>query len=140
MFEKGFKLFGLTDILEVWISDNSSAADKLAALYSSKRHVLCFQHFRQHLSDAIASFSHAERRHFWSNIMKIMKWRGYNDDDEMCRTPEIFNGQGILDDACLQANLRYLPEDERHTGWHEELQPFKALLMASGVGNAAFWS
>lgn len=81
MYQKGFELFGLTDILEVWLSDNSTASDKLAAVYSLKRHVLCFQHFRQHLSDAIASFTHADRKYFWTNIMKIMKWRGYGHDD-----------------------------------------------------------
>jgi hypothetical protein len=73
-------LFGISNLLDVWISDNSKAAAKLAATYERKRHVLCFQHFRQHLWDAIATFNHQVKKSFWSKVMKIMKWRGYSDD------------------------------------------------------------
>lgn len=85
VYEKGFDLFGLSEILEVWISDNSKAAAKLASIYATKRHALCFQHFRQHLWEAIASFTHVAKTRFWNRVMKIMKWRGYNDDDALLR-------------------------------------------------------
>ena len=80
VYERGFELFGISDLLEVWISDNSKASAKLAATYAQKRHVLCFQHFRQHLWDSIASFNHQVKKSFWSKVMKVMKWRGYSDD------------------------------------------------------------
>ena len=80
VYLKGFDLFGISQLLEVWISDNSKAAAKLASTYAAKVHVLCFQHFRQHLWDAIASFTHEAKKTFWNKVMKIMKWRGYRDD------------------------------------------------------------
>jgi hypothetical protein len=80
VYERGFDLFGISNLLDVWISDNSKAAAKLAATYERKRHVLCFQHFRQHLWDSIATFNHQVKKSFWSKAMKIMKWRGYSDD------------------------------------------------------------
>ncbi len=84
VYQKGFDLFGISPLLKVWISDNSSAAAKLASMYEAV-HVLCFQHFRQHLWDAIASFTHVAKKAFWNKVMKIMKWRGYPNDDALLR-------------------------------------------------------
>ena len=83
VYQKGFDLFGISQLLEVWISDNSKAAAKLASTYAAKVHVLCFQHFRQHLWDAIASFTHEAKKNFWNKVMKIMKWRGYTNDEAL---------------------------------------------------------
>ncbi len=83
VYEKGFTAFGLSELLEVWLSDNSSASVKLALKYVAKKHVLCFQHFRQHLWDAISSFNHLDKSRFWNRVMKIMKWRGYTSDDAL---------------------------------------------------------
>ena len=85
VYQKGFDLFGVSNILEVWMSDNSTASVKLAAIYDaeSKKHVLCFQHFRQHLWDAIAAFNHADKKRFWTSVMMIMRWKGYRDDEAL---------------------------------------------------------
>lgn len=65
------------------MSDSSPASFKLEQLLLGKFHTLCFQHFRQHLCDAIATFTLAERTSFWSLAMKVLKWRGYASDDDL---------------------------------------------------------
>jgi hypothetical protein len=83
VYKRGFYLFGIEELLEVWISDCSTASLKLATTYANKRHVLCFQHFRQHLWDAVATFNLADKNSFWRLAMKIMKWRGYSCDNDL---------------------------------------------------------
>lgn len=55
MYKKGFDYFGITDILKSWMSDCSQASLKLETLLGVP-HALCFQHFRQHLWDAVSTF------------------------------------------------------------------------------------
>ena len=83
VYRRCFELCGI--LPAVWISDCSSASLKLETLgiWSGTDHVLCFQHFRQHLWDAIATFALNEKVRFWSLAMKILKWRGYSSDDEL---------------------------------------------------------
>ena len=68
--------------LLTFMSDCSPASLKLATTIL-KRHVLCFQHFRQHLSDAVSSFSFEQKNEFWQLVMKVLKWRGYSSDDAL---------------------------------------------------------
>lgn len=64
------------------MSDQSAASFKLEQ-YTNAVHTLCFQHFRQHLSDSIATFTLPDRTSFWSLAMKVLKWRGYASDDDL---------------------------------------------------------
>lgn len=82
VYLKGFTLFGLKDLLKTFMSDSSTASFKLARLLadSLEAHALCFQHFRQHLWDAVAAFPYDLKSQFWTLAMKVLKWRGYADD------------------------------------------------------------
>ena len=67
------------------MSDCSSASLKLQDMEElrGKAHVLCFQHFRQHLWDAVATFNLRDKNEFWTLAMKVLKWRGYSDDEQL---------------------------------------------------------
>jgi hypothetical protein len=88
VYQRGFELFALDRSLEVWLSDCSPAALKLATIYADKKHVLCSQHFRQHLRDAIATFTLQNKTAFWSLAMKVMTWRGYESDADLLQDIE----------------------------------------------------
>ena len=93
VYRRGFELCGI--LPDVWISDCSSASLKLETLdlWSDKVHILCFQHFRQHLWDAIATFNLVKKTRFWSMAMKIMKWRGYSSDDALVVDIQALQGE-----------------------------------------------
>ena len=82
VYRKGFDLFGITEILESWMSDAHQSSFKLEGLLRVP-HLLCFQHFRQHLWEAILTFDVPQKDAFWKLAMKVMKWRGYATDDEL---------------------------------------------------------
>ena len=79
VYSEGFELFGVLGSLISFMSDCSTAALRLAAKIM-KDHALCFQHFRQHLWDAVATFSFSDKNEFWQLAMKVLKWRGYASD------------------------------------------------------------
>ena len=83
MYRRCFELCGF--VPDVWVSDCSSASLKLETLddWLHTAHVLCFQHFRQHLWDSIATFVLSDKTAFWSLAMKILKWRGYASDEDL---------------------------------------------------------
>jgi hypothetical protein len=83
VYKKGFELFGLAALLKGFMSDSSPASFKLEQELLGTYHTLCFQHFRQHLSDAIATFTLAEKTPFWTLAMKVLKWRGYASDNAL---------------------------------------------------------
>ena len=87
MYKKGFDYFGITDILKSWMSDCSQASLKLETLLGLP-HALCFQHFRQHLWDAVSTFDVPSKEAFWKLAMKVMKWRGYAADAELVQDIE----------------------------------------------------
>jgi hypothetical protein len=57
MYVQGFTLFGVKELLLAYMTDASPASFKMERSLVGKFHALCFQHFRQHLWDAIATFS-----------------------------------------------------------------------------------
>lgn len=83
VYKRGFELFGLATRLKGFMTDSSSASFKLEEELHGTFHTLCFQHFRQHLSDAIATFTFTERTSFWTLAMKVLRWRGYASDDAL---------------------------------------------------------
>ena len=80
MYVQGFTLFGVKELLLAYMTDASPASFKMERSLVGKFHALCFQHFRQHLWDAIATFSLDDKNTFWTLAMKVLRWRGYIDD------------------------------------------------------------
>ena len=82
VYQRGFDLFGITPILQSWMSDAHQSSFKLETVLGVP-HMLCFQHFRQHLWEAVLTFDVARRDAFWKLAMKVMKWRGYATDNDL---------------------------------------------------------
>lgn len=136
VYAKGFRLFGLWDKLETFMSDSSPASFKLEQILVGKNHTLCFQHFRQHLWDAAASFSLNDKSAFWTLAMKILKWRGYSDDDHLMSDIAELQRRFELRSDRMSTVLRHLLSNRHKLCMYHVSKTWTSMRIASSIAES----